>query len=172
MPEAPRSGPQRSGDADEPQASRRLTVVEAADQLGMSVDAVRGRVKRGTLRSEREGGAVYVLLDDELAGDWSAAGDDRPTDQSAKPQAELVEQLRSEVAYLRDESRRKDEIIMQQSLTVRQLTAPSGGASEATEPSGSPETVSEAAGGGDAPPEGRRAGERPPWWRRIFVGGG
>jgi hypothetical protein len=35
----------------------------------------------------------------------------------------LISQLRDEVAYLRDENRRKDEIIMQQAMTMRQLTA-------------------------------------------------
>jgi hypothetical protein len=35
----------------------------------------------------------------------------------------LISQLRDEVAYLRDENRRKDEIIMQQATTMRQLTA-------------------------------------------------
>ena len=37
--------------------------------------------------------------------------------------AALISQLRDEVAYLRDENRRKDEIIMQQAMTMRQLTA-------------------------------------------------
>jgi hypothetical protein len=35
----------------------------------------------------------------------------------------LISQLRDEVAYLRDENRRKDEIIMQQAMTMLQLTA-------------------------------------------------
>ena len=41
---------------------RRLTVQESADALGVTVDAVRRRVKRGTIDHEREGGRVYVLL--------------------------------------------------------------------------------------------------------------
>jgi hypothetical protein len=132
----------------------------------MSVDAVRGRIKRGTLPSEREGGAVYVLLDDELVGDWSATSYDRPNDQSAKPQAELVEQLRSEIAYLRDESRRKDEIIMQQSLTVRQLPAPN----EATEPPEQPEPPSGASDEGDMPANAIRSRRRPESTARGGVG--
>ncbi len=42
---------------------RRLTVAEAADVLGVTVDAIRSRVKRGTIAHVREGGRVYVLLD-------------------------------------------------------------------------------------------------------------
>jgi len=42
--------------------SQRLTVCEAAAALGITVDAVRSRIKRGTIAYEREGGRVYVLL--------------------------------------------------------------------------------------------------------------
>ena len=39
-------------------ANRRVDVQEAAGMLGTSVDAVRKRIRRGTLRSEREDGRV------------------------------------------------------------------------------------------------------------------
>ncbi len=50
----------------------------------------------------------------------------------------LISQLRDEVAYLRDENRRKDEIIMQQAMTMRQLSAP-----PSQEPPEDAETVEE-----------------------------
>ena len=37
-------------------------MAEAADALGITVDAVRSRIKRGTIEHERVGGRVYVLL--------------------------------------------------------------------------------------------------------------
>ena len=40
----------------------RLTVDQAADQLSISNDAVRSRIRRGQLLSVREDGRVYVLL--------------------------------------------------------------------------------------------------------------
>ena len=44
--------------------SRRLTVQEAAEVLGTSVDAVRMRVRRGSLDSEKDpDGRVYVWVD-------------------------------------------------------------------------------------------------------------
>ena len=43
-------------------ARRRLTVSQATEELGISAEAVRSRVKRGTLQSTKEGGTVYVLL--------------------------------------------------------------------------------------------------------------
>jgi hypothetical protein len=42
----------------------RFTVAEAAEVLDISVEAVRGRIKCGTLASERgEDGTIYVLPD-------------------------------------------------------------------------------------------------------------
>src|SRR4028118_1976802 len=93
-------------------ATRRVTLKEAADILGVSKEAVRKRVIRGTLRSDMgEDGRRYVYLD--------AGGDEPPTHE----RDELISELRDQVQYLRDENRRKDEIIMQQAMTMRQLTA-------------------------------------------------
>jgi excisionase family DNA binding protein len=44
---------------------RKLTVLEAAEALGISEGAIRMRIKRGTLPSTREGGRVYILLEQE-----------------------------------------------------------------------------------------------------------
>jgi hypothetical protein len=114
-------------------ATRRLTLREAAEVLGVSKEAVRKRALRGSLRSERGAdGRVYVYVDD--------VHDEPPTHEPAA----LISQLRDEVAYLRDENRRKDEIIMQQALTVRQLTA--APSQESPEPPGGPETATEQPG--------------------------
>ncbi len=43
---------------------RRLDLREAAEVLDTSVDAVRKRIARGTLESEKADGKVYVWLDD------------------------------------------------------------------------------------------------------------
>jgi len=40
---------------------RRLTVPEAAQALGITTDAIRMRLSRGTLDTERVEGRVYVL---------------------------------------------------------------------------------------------------------------
>lgn len=104
---------------------RRVTLREAADILGVSKEAVRKRVIRGTLRSETgEDGRRYVYVD--------VVGDEAPTGERDV----LISQLRDEVAYLREENRRKDEIIMQQATTMRALTAPQ-------EPPESSETAAE-----------------------------
>jgi excisionase family DNA binding protein len=110
----------------------RLTIQEAARRLGVSEGAVRKRVRRGTLEHHKdEDGRVYVYLDN---------GVDDGVDDGVDPNSNaLISQLRDEVAYLRDENRRKDEIIMQQATTMRQLTAaPPQEPSEARESDVSP----------------------------------
>jgi hypothetical protein len=80
----------------------------------------------------------------------------------------LISQLRDEVAYLRDENRRKDEIIMQQAMTMRQLTAASS--QEPSESRESPETVEEEPERAEPRPvtvESQESVQRP-WWRRVF----
>ena len=66
--------------------TQRLTVAQSAGQLGISEGAVRNRIKRGTLRAEREAGRVYVLLAEP-------ARSDKPRDES-----ELVAVLREQLA--------------------------------------------------------------------------
>jgi hypothetical protein len=116
----------------------RLTIQEAARRLGISEGAVRKRVTRGTLQHDKEDdGRVYVYLD--VGG---RQGVDDGQDEGVDPNSNaLISQLRDEVSYLRDENRRKDEIIMQQAMTMRQLSA-----AQSQEPSEDSETVEEPEG--------------------------
>lgn len=117
--------------------SNKVTVYDAAAALGVTVDAIRKRIQRGTIRHERhEDGRVYVLLDPS----------GNPRDQRAASQGisvstvqdgggheagvvqhkdELVEHLTDQLTYLRriietrdrelaartEEIRRKDHIV-------------------------------------------------------------
>ncbi len=130
---------------------RRVTLREAADILGLSKEAVRKRVIRGTLRSEKgEDGRRYVYLD--------AGGDEAPTPEPGA----LTSELRNRIAYLenlvetRDEEiRRRDTIIMNMTEAMKALSPPSQeGPSDERESS---ETGEEQQGGGGAP----RTGPRP-----------
>ncbi len=153
-------------DAGDRRGLDRLTVQEAARRLGVSEGAVRKRVTRGTLRHDKApDGRVFVYLD---------SGVDTGVDEGVDPNSSaLISRLEGEVAYLRDENRRKDEIIMQQAMTMRQLTA--GTPREAP---GGPETGAEASEGAEprsATGAAQEATERPeadeerrPWWRRMF----
>jgi hypothetical protein len=151
-------------DAGDRRGVDRLTIQEAARRLGISEGAVRKRVTRDTLRHEKDDdGRVYVYLD--VGGRRGVdAGQDTGVDPNSNA---LISQLRDEVAYLRDENRRKDEIIMQQAMTMRQLS------------SASPQEDPEAAKTVEEEPEraeprpatgGAQEGAQRPWYRRWFGG--
>lgn len=114
----------------------RLTIQEAARRLSISEGAVRKRVSRGSLEHDKEDdGRVYVYLD---TGD--RRGVDGGQDEGVDPNSNaLISQLRDEVAFLRDQVRRQQEIIAQQAVTMRQLTA-----APSREPPEDAETVEEA----------------------------
>src|SRR5918993_4589498 len=119
-------------------AGRWLDVNSAAGELGVSTDAVRKRISRGSLRSDRKDGTVRVWLNDG----GTEAGREAHVDGGA-----LVEVLREQAEYLRKQlheereaRRRADTIIAQlaraneeQARTIRELEAPREEASEAAE---------------------------------------
>jgi hypothetical protein len=135
--------------ADESSSSRRLTVPQAAQALGITEGAVRGRIKRRTLRSHREAGTVYVVLE----GGPSAVNRDKPVN-SPTDQPELVGELRRTNELLRDvittrdeEIRRRDTIIMNMTEAMKALNPPAPeDSSEARE---SPESSGPTSGRGE-----------------------
>jgi hypothetical protein len=121
-------------------------------------------VTRGTLRHEKEqDGRIYVYLD-VGARRRVDGGQDEGVDPDNNA---LISQLRDEVAYLRDENRRKDEIIMQQAMTMRQLSA-----APVQEPPEAAETVEEEHDRAEphSATVGAQGGVQRPWWRRILGG--
>src|SRR5918997_4288127 len=64
--------------------SIRLTVDEAAKQLGTSANALRKRIERGTIQSEKVDGVRYVLLSDrDIPQHVVDTPDDMPHDSAA-----------------------------------------------------------------------------------------
>jgi hypothetical protein len=141
--------------------TRRATIQEAAHIMGVSEGAIRKRVKRNTLRHDKdEDGRIYVYLD------GTTHGVDEGLDEVPHPDSSaLISELRDQIAYLREENRRKDEIIMQQAITMRALTVPQ----EAPE---SPESAAKDPGRAEAPggPQEATGGAQRSWWRRMFSG--
>lgn len=70
---------------------------EAAAALGITVDAVRSRVKRGTIAHEREGGRVYVLLGADEARPGHDQGSDQGGRETEDRTAELIATLREQL---------------------------------------------------------------------------
>src|SRR5215218_10456201 len=137
---------------------RRTTVAEAAEILGISAEAVRGRIRRGTLSVEREGGAVYVLLEGEPQGrttaDQSRTTADQPDDRTDALIAELQDRVRS----LEEANRENRRIIAALTSRIPAIEAP-----ETVEDA--PESAEPHPGAGEA----QEAVQRP-WWRRVFGG--
>jgi hypothetical protein len=155
-------------------AGRWANVGEAALELGISTDALRKRIARGTVESRRHNGAVLVWLDDG----WTEAGREAQVESEA-----LVESLQDQVHYLRSvlneerEARRRADTIIAQltqanaALSSRvpelppapsqepsQLPVTDAEEPERAEPHPSPEGATQAA------QEERRSS----WWSRLF----
>jgi hypothetical protein len=90
-------------------ATLRVTVIEAASILGITPDAVRSRLRRGTLHKETsEDGTVYVRLDTE----GPAGLNDQTTDRSADQTTVVyINELKSEIDYLKETVAKRDEEI-------------------------------------------------------------
>jgi hypothetical protein len=138
------AGTDLSMDADQ----TRATPQRAAELLGISVEAVRQRIRRGTLRSEKDtDGSVWVYLDQSV----------RDTDNvQTTDQTLYTTHLENEISYLRQQLEQANErdreqrrIIAALSQRIPELEAPS-------EPQESPETE------GSATPEPKG------FWARLF----
>ncbi len=142
---------------DESPSNRRLTVPQAAARLGMTEAAVRGRIKRGTLRSYREAGAVYVVLE----GGQPPPNRDEPADKPPD-QSELVAVLREQLALEREANRENRRIIAALTSRIPELPPATSEARESPESTGPTRTPTDAGDGQET------SVQRVPWWRRMF----
>jgi hypothetical protein len=148
--------PRRSRDGDVQVSRRRVDLRTAAESLGTSVDAVRKRIQRGTLESEKgEDGEVYVWLDAGLEGESGA----------------LISELRDRVDFLQRELERKDAILLNMTEAMKALNPPPA-QEESSEPREEvPVTAAEEMRESHPATEGAMAeGAQIPWWRRWFGG--
>jgi hypothetical protein len=156
---------------------RRLNAQEAAEALGISVDAVRMRARRGTLDSEHENGRLYVWLDT----DSSNVHPQVQIEALLQEKNERIEELREQVRHFReilnderDARRRADTIIAQLTQANAALAARMPEIEAPEEP---PETRPPTAGAGlsareEPHPATTESPEAEPrsWWRRMFGG--
>jgi hypothetical protein len=150
----------------------RLSVAQAAAVLGVTQAAIYKRIQRGTVAHDKDSeGHVFVYLDaSDIPPDKSMDGPDMSTDGSMDGSngAELIaelrthnEHLRQEVESWREESRRKDAILMTMAQRIPELEA-------AQEPREAPVAPSEEADNGKTPPEQQEPPQRRSWWREFF----
>jgi hypothetical protein len=162
-------------------ATVRMTVQEAAAALGVTVEAVRGRMHRGKYGREKDpGGRVFVLVptdqlpdhepkrSTERLGERSANGRSNVSANVGSGHAEVAERLLDEVAFLRAELAERSEALMRREelhgeeirrrdhiiagLVERLPPQLEAPTSLGSERRESPETVAEDAGGGEPRP--------------------
>ena len=167
----------------------RLTVAEAAERLGVTQDAVRKRMARGTIRHVREDGRLYVYLDtfERASNTIQDEGQDTASktvsyegqDRYARSLEDQIEYLRAQLDAEREANRVNRRLLaaaleripaIEASLDVPQ--APES----APESSGGTEPRSDTVGAqtGVQKPEGLEKQTdqtaRRPWWLRWFGG--
>jgi hypothetical protein len=169
-------------------SDRLATVVEAAEILGITPDAVRSRLRRGTLKRspERgEDGEVLVVLPSHKTADQSnepsGMVDDQPVDQSgtvsnqsatdsdASATVALMEHMESEITHLREQLDKEREANRENRrlLAAALERIP---AIEAGDERESPVTATEGTDRGEASPEQQEPVERRSWLYRFFFG--
>jgi uncharacterized coiled-coil protein SlyX len=152
------------GRTDRPRSDLdRLTVAQAAEALGISQDAVRKRIARGTIPNDRDAsGRVYVYLSPSETI-HKTDQDDGQDDATKTVQDTYIRSLEDQIAFLRRELERKDTILLNLTERIPELEAPQ----EASE---SAETVEEAPEGAAPRPATGVAQEsvQRPWWRKLI----
>jgi hypothetical protein len=156
-------------------SSNRVSVYQAAEIMGVTVDAIRKRVSRDTIRHERaEDGRVWVILDI----DQDTSSNVRDSDQPQSATDALISQMQERIASLErqlDQEREANSEHRRLLLRALERIPPQLEARE------SPHTVEEEPGraeprpsteGRQEPPEAfgsRGSGTaRGSLWRRIF----
>ena len=157
---------------------RRLRVPEAASALGISQQAVRHRIRRGTLESEKDtDGTVWLLLEGVSADSPEVSADGPEDGPGNNPQdhalLDLVEVLREQLAAAEARERRGDErerelrrIIAGLVQRVPELPSADDPVDSFSEPPGEPVSHSDNGSSNVPPPEP----EGRSWWRRLLEG--
>jgi hypothetical protein len=104
-------------------ALERLTVAQAAAQLGVSQDAIRKRIRRNTIDYDQDpDGRIYVYVDSsEVVQDESS---DASMERLVQVQHEDIEFLRRELETRTEEIRRRDSIIAALAQRLPEIEAP------------------------------------------------
>ena len=164
--------------------TERLSVVEAAEALGVTRDAIHKRIRRGTIRHEKgEDGRFYVFVDTSTT-ELGMSADESKDKSKVEALERLIDNQHERIAFLeRELERRGDEaetlhrivagltqVNAQLSARLPELEAPSELRESPVSPGPNPTPQPP-----DAEPHG--AAERPTaeeegpersWWRRFF----
>ena len=153
-----------------------MTVAEAAELLEITKEAVRKRIYRGSLRSDKAPDGtvqVYVPVSPTASGTASGSFD---RDELVAELRARIDDLRTDRDAWRDQARRSDYLASTAMDRTRELEgrlreieagpepASASGVAEADASPGPTDTPTETSG------DPQTSAQRRPWWRRVFGG--
>jgi hypothetical protein len=145
---------------------RRVTMNEAAEILGVSVEAIRKRVQRDSIRSDKgPDGRRYVYLDEAQESEPQAGVEGRELID------ELHDRVRSLEEQLREERRANDENRRLLAAALERIPAIEP-PRDTEKPSNAPERAAEEPERAEplSSTPGPQERVTRPWWRRVFGG--
>jgi excisionase family DNA binding protein len=153
-----------------------MTVAEAAELLEITKEAVRKRISRGSLRSDKDpDGTVWVYVPVSPTASGTASGSFDRDELVAELRAR-IEDLRTDRDAWRDQARRSDYLASTAMDRTRELEGrlreleagpPPAGPEEPRESDVSPGPTRTPYDAGDGQ---QTSAQRRPWWRRMFGG--
>ena len=155
----------------------RLTVYQASKRLGISESAVRQRVHRGTLVSSKdENGRLVVHVaapDNQTNGNTSGViSDDNSvlTSEYISSLRSQIESLEQDKEHLREESVRKDHIIMSLTQRIPVIEAPAADGEDTAEERESAvmDSADSSNGAAAVAQESVNGQIKQSWWKRLF----
>ena len=156
-------------DATGPPPAERVSVPQAADHLGTTVDALRKRVQRGTIPHERDrDGRVWILLDTGRPRQDTDQDTDRP---QSEPDA-LISEMRGRVDDLREQLEAERQAHAEARRIIAGLVERIPAIEAPSETPEAYEAAEEQQGRGhpQSAAGGAQESARRPWWRRVLRG--
>lgn len=148
----------------------KVTIQEAARRLGITESAIRKRISRGHIASEREGERVYVYLGTSETQPGQSPGEvpDSVTQRLLAAREDEIVHLREQLTAEREANRENRRIIAGLLERIPELEAPQSH-SEATEGGERGMGAEEAAWASQEPTEATpEPAPRRPWWKRVW----
>jgi hypothetical protein len=156
-------------DATGPPSTERVSVPQAADHLGTTVDAIRKRVQRKTIPHERDrDGRVWILLDTGRPRQDTVQDTVQPQSDSAALISQMqdrIDSLERQLEEANERDRENRRIIAGLTSRIPAIEAPQEPPEDAETVEEEPERAEPRLATGEA-----QEGVRRPWWRRVFGG--
>jgi hypothetical protein len=148
-------------------STERVSVPQAADHLGTTVDAIRKRVQRRTIPHERDSdGRVWILLDTGRPRQDTVQDTGKPQSDSAA----LISEMRAHNATLQAQLEAERQAHAEARRIIAGLVERIPAIEAPSEGREAPETVEEAPDRAEPRPDvpGAQEGVQRPWWRKLI----